>query len=310
MSSAASHAPRAWVLNLDAEHELEVGSRYTPTRHLARLVARERRRLLGTLVGPEDIVLDEGSKEADTLARGRVGIAWSPTPRALARLASAGARLPAAPEVDVLRTVNARAFATAVRAPLAEASFEKQLAGDLAQVLALLARPAPEGWLVRRPFGAAGRGRRRLAAGRPDAAEHAWLVAGLRRGPLLVEPWVQVRREYTRCGWVGGDASVAIAPPYFQSTTAQGAWTRSDEAGASEVGAEDDRVLEEVVARAGAALAEAGYFGPFGIDAFRYLDSQGRERLNPMSEINARYTMDWSLGLRELPLQSTPGPRP
>ena len=294
------------MLNLDAEHELEAGARYTPTRHLARLVARERRRLLGTLVGPEDIVLDEQLRETDALAHGRVGCAWSPTPRALARLAAAGAQLPAAPDVEVLRTVNARAFATAVRAPLAEASFKKHLADSLERVLALLARPAPDGWLVRRPFGAAGRGRRRIAAGRPDPADHAWLVAGLRRGPLLVEPWVQVRREYTRCGWVGVDAEVLIAPPYFQSTTAQGAWTNSAEARIREVGAVDDRMLEETVARAGAALAHAGYFGPFGIDAFRYLDAQGRERLNPLSEINARYTMDWSLGVRELPSPSTP----
>ena len=51
---------------------------------------------------------------------------------------------------------------------------------------------------------------------------------------------------------------------------------------------------------AGAALASAGYFGAFGIDAYRYrLD--GREALNPMSEINARFTMDWTVGMVDGP---------
>jgi hypothetical protein len=56
--------PRVWVLNLDAEHELEAGARYAPTRHLAAIVARESRRLLGTLVAPGDVVLVKASRAA------------------------------------------------------------------------------------------------------------------------------------------------------------------------------------------------------------------------------------------------------
>ena len=62
-------------------------------------------------------------------------------------------------------------------------------------------------------------------------------------------------------------------------------------------GADDSR-LEEAAARAGEALARAGYHGPFGIDAFRYRSAPGApERLNPLSEINARFTMDWSTAM-------------
>ena len=106
-----SAPPRAWVLNLDAEHELAAGRRYAPTRALQAIVARERRRLLGTLVAPGDIVLDDVVLEDVVLedvvlsqdealdperTRGLEGRAWSPTPRALARLAAAGAHVPAA----------------------------------------------------------------------------------------------------------------------------------------------------------------------------------------------------------------------
>jgi hypothetical protein len=294
-------------LNLDAEHELEAAGAYAPTRHLAELVARESRRLVGVLVAPGDVVLDPEPSARDALARGLEGIAWCPTPRALARLARAGAILPPAPSVDILRAVNQRAFATGVRAalePVEQGSFEKHLGASMPHVLELLARPASDGWLVRRPFGAAGRGRRRIAAGRPDAAERAWIAAGLRRGPLLVEPWVRVRREFTRCGWVDPSGEVVIAPPCFQVTTPQGAWTKSEAAEAGALSRADDARLQESVEAAGRDLARAGYFGPYGIDAYRH-SRPGRaaaiDVLNPMSEINARYTMDWSLGSRELP---------
>jgi hypothetical protein len=58
-SGAAAGARRVWVLNLDAEHELEAPRGYAPTRRLAAIVARQRARLVGSLVGPLDLVLTE-----------------------------------------------------------------------------------------------------------------------------------------------------------------------------------------------------------------------------------------------------------
>ncbi len=295
MSPTESRPGRAWVLNLDAEHELERGRRYAPTRHLQALVARERRRLLGTLVAPGDVVLDE-TPRAGELARGRVGLAWSPTPRARARLHAAGALLAPTPDLEVLQRVNARPFGVDVRADLAGESFAKRVVDSIEHALESLARPASEGWLARRTFGAAGRGRRRIAAGRPSAAEIDWLRASLRYGPLVVEPFVTVTREYTRSAWVDAAGRIEIAPPCFQSTTREGAWTSTAPSARGEVAREDDDLLQQTVERVGAALHAAGYFGPFGIDAFRYrLD--GREALNPLSEINARFTMDWTTGM-------------
>jgi len=298
--STGERPPRVWLLNLDAEHELEAARAYAPTKELAAIVARESRRLVGTLVRPGDLVLGPGEPSEAERARlaGLEGLAWSPTPRALARLRAAGLALAPTPEVGVLRAVNARPFAAAVRAPLARGSFTKDCATTLDEVLALVARPAALGWLVRRTFGAAGRGRRRLHAGQPDAGERAWLVASLRLGPLLVEPWVEVTREYTRSAWLARTGEVVISAPCFQETTASGAWTRTERAELALVRHEDDRRLEEAVAAAGVALHAAGYFGPFGIDAFRHRSAHG-EVLNPLSEINARFTMDWTVAMSE-----------
>ena len=284
----------AWVLNLDAEEELAARHRYEPTRHLHEIIAREGARLAGSLVEPGDIVVDECTPVG--AATGFEGRAWSPTPRARRLLERAGASVAEAPGMEVLRRVNARPFASDVRTTLLSPAFEKHVASDLEPVLALLARPADAGWLVRRTFGAAGRGRRRMASGKPTDPERAWLVASLRKGPLVIEPWVEVTREFTRSGFVERTGRVRIAGPCFQRTTREGAWIATKRSGAGEVQSTDDHELERATQSAGEALARAGYFGPFGIDAFRYR-AGARQLLNPMSEINARYTMDWTLAM-------------
>ena len=296
-----STQPRAWVLNLDAEHELAAHKSYAPTASLRAIVARERVHLIGALVAPHDVVLTDDGR-ADRRAEGLPGSAWCPTPRALSQLAAAGARPCAAPGIDVLRRVNARPFAALVRAPLARSSFEKHVLATLDEALSRLAHPASDGWLVRRTFGAAGRGRRRIAAGRPSTEEIAWLVASLRIGPLVIEPWVRVTREFTRSAWVQRGGDVVISPPCFQATTPYGSWTRTERAESGAVSRDDDAALEEAVAFAGAALARAGYFGPFGIDAYRHRAAERTATvLNPLSEINARFTMDWATAMSAAP---------
>ncbi len=286
---------RAWILNLEAELELELAGRaYTPSRHLRQVVARQARRLVGSLVRPDDLVLD-AAEERD--AKGCVGLAWCPTPSALARLRAAGAEVGPVPTLESLQRVNARPFAARVRASLEGPSFPKHVVSSLEEARSVLAREAPLGWLVRRTFGAAGRGRRRIAGGGLEPGEERWLEASLRRGPLVIEAWVQVTGEYTRSGWVESDGSVRIAPPCAQSTTREGAWLGTRALDLGSVRREEDRGLEAAAEAAGNALAQAGYFGPFGIDAFRYRSAPGaREILQPLSEINARFTMDWTSG--------------
>jgi len=294
--------PRAWVLNLDAEHELEALRSYATTDHMRAIVALMSPKLVGALVAAHDVIVtDEGLASDPTLrerAHGLEGRAWSPTPRALAMLTRAGAVVPDAPGLDVLRRANSRPFASLVRAPLARASFDKHVAPHRESVFEQLAHPAPLGWLVRRTFGAAGRGRRRIAAGRPSTAEIAWIDAGLRFGPLVLEPWVETLREHTRSGHVRRDGTIAISRPCYQSVNAHGAWIATEHAPATDVAPADDARLEEACAVAGFALAAVGYFGPFGIDAYhhRAVGSHGVV-LNPLSEINARFTMDWSTAM-------------
>ena len=47
-------------------------------------------------------------------------------------------------------------------------------------------------------------------------------------------------------------------------------------------------------------LREAGYFGPFGVDAFAWEDELGARRFQPRCEVNARYSMGWAAGMGAL----------
>ena len=182
---------RVWVLNLDAETELATRGPYTRSAHLARILRRQEQALATSLVPEGDLLLTEDNRaqlEASGEAAGLEGVAWCPTPSARRALETVGARPPAGAEASSLAAVNQRPFATEVRRSLGAHALEKNTALTLEDALTLLARPAELGWLVRRTFGAAGRGRRRIAAGRPSPEELAWLRASLREGPLTLEP--------------------------------------------------------------------------------------------------------------------------
>jgi hypothetical protein len=56
-------------------------------------------------------------------------------------------------------------------------------------------------------------------------------------------------------------------------------------------------LLATELQRTAAALTAAGYFGPFGIDGFRYRTADGSSALNPRCEINARFTMGYPRSL-------------
>ena len=278
---------RAWVLNLDAEHELAARGPYTPAASLRATVARARADLIGGLVQPDEVVVDEGTE-----AHGLLGFAWCPTPRALRSLERAGAVLPAAPSLAVLREVNARTFA----ARLAGGALDKHVVSNAEELEALLARQAPRpAWLVRRLFGAAGRGRRRVPPGKPTDDDARWLKAGLRDGPLVVEPWVEVELEVARHGWIEADGDVRLGAPCVQRVDARGAWCETRRAQPGELTATECAASDRAVRIAAEALVGAGYFGPFGVDAFRYRGEPSG--FQPLSEINARFTMGWEAGM-------------
>jgi len=286
---------RAWVLNFDAEDELARGAGHTPSRAvLARFAALADR--VGALLAPGDVIVDPLTTIA--LAPGTFsGRAWCPTPGARQALERAGAVVPAAPALAVLRSVNHRRFC----ATLVQALPGARYVDTLDDVVATVNAPSRSGtWLLKRPFGFAGRGRKRLRAGAIEPADRAWIDASLATGDgLQIEPWVELDADVGLHGFLAPSGALALGAPTVQRTDATGAWIASLRAAPGELAKDEERALFEAAETTARALHDAGYFGPFGIDAFRWRDVDGARRWNSRSEINARYSMGWAVGMGE-----------
>lgn len=278
-------APIAWVLNLDAELELEMGTRHTPSASLVRAMDAARRELRAMLP-PGDVVLDI---DPDACARGLEGRCFCPTPAALQRLERAAARVPDAPSPNILKRVNERGFAYSIHHLEGSSRCTSE-----DEVVAAIARPGR--WLLKRGLGTAGRGQRRIDAGAATPSDVAWIRASLRRGALYVEPRVEIALEVALHGWLAKDGTCERGIPCVQ-VVKNGAWRGSRPADPGELREHELSELHAAFDRTCSALREARYFGPFGIDAFRYATAEGETGFQPLSEINARYTMAWGVGM-------------
>ncbi|HWA70903.1 MAG TPA: hypothetical protein VG937_01140 [Polyangiaceae bacterium] len=288
-----SDKPRyAWVLNLDAELELAQKG-YTPR---ARLLAQleqygaDSRRLLG----PGDVLVRGTEKLAPDL--GFVGRAWCPTPRALALLAASGVNAEPHPTADVLRRVNHRRFAFELGGGLPG----QRYLVDKSELDAHL-RNADSPLLLKRPLAFAGRGQLRVYAHqRITEKEWSWIDVSLRNDGLIVEPLVVPTLEFSLHGFVWPNTRRELGQPCIQEVSTRGVFRGVRRALSTDLDAEEERALFEQGERVAAAVASAGYFGPFGIDGYRY-EHDGRVGLCALSEINARYTMGFLTGFPRHP---------
>ncbi len=301
---------RLWVLNLDAERELAFPGGYTRSRAMAAQI-RERGHQTRDLVrGDPVLALDATHAPAGASSETAV-LAWSPTPSVLALVRQVGLPVPVAPPLDVLKRANHRRFQHEVARRVAggaeffahSAFVEPELDLD-AQVHAMtrrLSNPPPlgRGWHLERAYGFAGKGARRLS-GAPTPDDARWLRDSLARGGILVEPWVCIVRELSLHGFVGV-TGVVIGEPCALECDEFGAPTSisvlSPQAGSFTTEHAVPR-LREAAQAAAESLRAAGYAGPFGIDAFVFGDERG-EHVNPLSDLNARFTLGWSTGMGE-----------
>ena len=294
----------AWLLNLDADDELADPTGYVRSQAMSKRV-RDYTRHAAVLVDPGDIVIDESTgPEAvrTTLGSGFMGQAWCPTPRALAALARVGATLPPAPQFDVLRRVNGRQFAAQLAQPLDGACYITSVE-DLDVHMATLSSEAlhtATTWVVKSAFGFAGRGQKRLRFPIRDAATRRWLAATLAaHGGAQVEPWVDRLGDFGSHGWIEPGGAIRLGAPTTQTCDARGVWLESRLATAADLDEAEYAELTAMAGRVAKALHLADYFGPFGVDAYRWRDANGGVRFNPCSEINARYSMGWRAGMRD-----------
>jgi hypothetical protein len=271
----------AWVLNLDAELELARPSYQPKVRvlsQLARYGADSR-----ALLGPGDVLLEPETRPEGPL----IGRAWCPTPRALAAFAAAGIEAEPHPTLAVLRQVNHRLFAHELGGGLPDQHYVLERGA----VEAILSRGGQ--WMLKRPLTLAGRGQLR-AFRELSAKEWSWVDASLAHDGLIVEPLVTPTLELSQHGFVWPNGTFELGRACVQEVTHRGVF-RGIRLAAGELGVDEIRALAATSERVAAALAGAGYFGPFGVDAYRY-ERGGTSGFCPLGEINARYTMGFAVG--------------
>jgi hypothetical protein len=284
---------RIWLLNFDADDELACPVGYTPSRAMLARFASLAERAEG-LVPPSDLVIDETARD-ERFPGGCEGRAFCPTPRAIRAWRRAGATVPDVPSLDALRRVNHRAFSAELGQTLPFARFVRSW-DELEATLASFGGP----WLLKRAFGFAGRGRQRLRSNQIDGSVEPFVRTSLESAEgLQVEPWVERVGDVAVHGFISKEGVLTQGVPTQQEVDATGAWLTSLRLPEGALSAAEHRDLLGQLEKAARALFEAGYFGPFGIDAFRWRDTRGSLHFNPRSEVNARYSMAWAVGMGE-----------
>jgi hypothetical protein len=275
----------AWRLNLDAELELAAAGRYQPERRVLEQLARfggAARQLLGA----GDVLIEPG---APAPPGEWIGRAWCPTPRALAELHAAGVPPEPHPPREVLRAVNHRRFAWELGGGLPGQRYCADAAA-LAAALAEVARPC----LLKRPLAFAGRGQLRVYESL-GPAQRAWIAASLRNDGLILEPLVVPRLELSLHGFVWQGGQRELGRICRQEVSERGVFKGVRLAAPGELTDAEERALFAAAERTASALRGAGYFGPFGIDGYRYDGAHGAG-FCALGELNARYTMSFVTG--------------
>jgi hypothetical protein len=284
--------PRLWLFNLDAALELESPGPYQTSKRLSTtlepILAQAQ-----ALMRPGDEMLDRQPAPPARWA-GFWGCAWSPTTSALRRLANAGARLAPTPGMDVLRRVNHRRFYLELGGGAPGARY----VANAAELEATLQDGRFRPGMFKRPFGFAGRGQRRIQE-RPSEDDRRWLDASVRRGGLLVEPWLELTREVGLHGSIDAAGQVRFGQICVQEINAFRCWVASRRANSHDIDPSHATALRKRAEAVAEALVAAGYYGPFGIDAYLWRAPSGAIELNPLGELNARYTMGYAVGMSE-----------
>lgn len=224
-------------------------------------------------------------------------VPWGAAPSALVRARALGLACEA-PAVEIVRRVNSKLWSHAL-----ERELGCGLAGAAAvrsedEARAAIAAARADRWVLKAPFGVAGRGRFPGRGADLEADGAAWVRRALaREEALLFEPWVEVAREF------GLQLEIAAGGGARILGATESIVDRGGHYVGSRIGGDPPPELYlEVALEAGRRLAREGYFGPAGIDAFELAGGA----LRPIVEINARFTMGM-VALAFLPLVAPGG---
>jgi hypothetical protein len=283
-----------WHLNLDAEEELA-----RPSGPRTVLIPEAARKAAESLLQPGDEVLTDASISHNRAAIGR---AWMMTPRAVRALEGTGVTVARHPPLGILQKANSRALSSELRAQHPDRhALASVYCASTDSAFEFLEAHRTDTWMLHRNFGCAGRSKMKAGPGPLEPAAQRWIAASFRHGiaGLEIAKWVLCTGEFALHGFVQTPelgTQLVQGQATRQVCNAAGVWERSALLQPGELSDNEKLSFEQAFQDAAEALVQIGYFGPFGIDAFRYIQD-GATGFHALSEINARYTMGWVIGM-------------
>lgn len=208
---------------------------------------------------------------------------------------------PAIPNLEVIRTVNSRAFSLSVEKAIDENFQPSQFLEfeDLKSLENFLSENLqPHGWVVKANHGHAGTANRRIGNG-PLGAEDSQILSQyfLEQGKVVLEPW--------HCRLMDMAVNFQLEPDGTISDFCGHELLNSQDGSFLGIKISPDRLpplpwrvqLETAAIKLGKVLAAEGYFGPVSVDAYLWEtpkkndSASGAQKLRPYVDINARLSM-------------------
>ncbi|MCA8961928.1 MAG: hypothetical protein KDC38_15490 [Planctomycetes bacterium] len=147
-------------------------------------------------------------------------------------------------------------------------------------------------WVVKPSYTAAGRDQIRGSSD-PDSGDASAAWQRLRgRGTLVVEPWMERLADFGAVGSVDDNGAIALVGLHELLVDAAGRFRgircARDPMRPPSLTPNEVEPLEATFAMVGGRLADLGFRGPFGIDAYRYRGHDDQIHFHPLCEINPR----------------------
>lgn len=283
-------AKRVWHLNFDADVELADGASWKADPAMRSRFGELAARAEG-LVPDGDARLDDGEDFG-----GARGYSFMPTASSRAALVAKSAKPVDAPDVSVLRAVNSREACASIGERLSGARWAKSVR-EVEEALANAAPGSP--WRARSPWGFSGRGNVAVSGSGLRENERRWIERVCTTyGGVEFVPWVERLADFGLHGYVDASGLVTLGEPTVQRCSPSGTWISTERADDDDFATGERDALVESAKRCARFLIESGYFGPFGIDAFRWREGRN-EHFHALCDLNARYSMGWGVGMKD-----------
>ncbi len=162
---------------------------------------------------------------------------------------------------------------------------------ELERHLALTATgSSPSGaWVLKAPYSTSGRDRVRSQGALVSEAVRGSVERLFKAsGEVLFEPWLDRTADFGVCAVVA-PGFLHVFPPHELEVDSRGSF-RGIRLRSTTLSPAERSLLDSTANGVAGRLRIMGYSGPFGIDAWRHRDRDGRERFHPLGEINARMT--------------------